>query len=41
MPEWIFAGFDKTKRVAQQHYRDFVKAGKQHPSPLAMVEEPD
>ena len=27
--EWILAGFDKTKRVAQQRYQDFVKAGKE------------
>jgi REP element-mobilizing transposase RayT len=27
--EWILAGFDKIKRVAQQYYRDFVKAGKE------------
>ncbi|SDX20202.1 hypothetical protein [Nitrosomonas communis] len=39
--EWIVVGFDKIKRVAQQHYRAFVKAGKEQPSPLAMVEEPD
>ncbi|WP_430232896.1 hypothetical protein [Nitrosomonas communis] len=33
--ERILAGFDKTKpkRIAQQHYRDFVKAGKEQPSP--------
>jgi REP element-mobilizing transposase RayT len=31
--EWILAGFDKIKSVAQQHYRDFVKAGKEQPSP--------
>ncbi|WP_217646586.1 hypothetical protein [Nitrosomonas sp. Nm34] len=28
---WILARFDNTKRVAQQHYRAFVKAGKEHP----------
>ncbi|SFJ08240.1 transposase [Nitrosomonas sp. Nm34] len=31
--EWILARFDKTKRVAQQRYRDFVRAGKEQPSP--------
>jgi REP element-mobilizing transposase RayT len=31
--EWILAGFDNTKSIAQQRYRDFVKAGKEQPSP--------
>ena len=31
--EWILAGFAKTKGVAQQRYRDFVKQGKKQPSP--------
>jgi hypothetical protein len=35
--EWILAGFDKIKRVAQQHYQDFVKAGKEQPSPWQLL----
>lgn len=35
--EWILAGFDKIKSVAQQHYRDFVKAGKEQPSPWQLL----
>lgn len=31
--DWILAGFAKTKNVAQQRYRDFVKDGKGQPSP--------
>jgi hypothetical protein len=31
--EGILAGFDNTKSVAQQRYRDFVKVGKEQPSP--------
>lgn len=31
--EWILAGFGDIKRIAQQSYRDFVKAGKGQPSP--------
>jgi len=31
--DWVLAGFAKTKGVAQQRYRDFVKAGKGQPSP--------
>jgi hypothetical protein len=29
--EWILAGFDKIKRVAQQHYRDLLKPVKSNP----------
>lgn len=31
--DWILAGFAKTRHVAQQRYRDFVKDGKGQPSP--------
>jgi len=31
--EWILAGFTQTKNAAQLCYRDFVQAGKRHPSP--------
>ena len=31
--EWVLAGFADTKIVAQQHYRDFIQAGKGQPSP--------
>jgi len=31
--DWVLAGFAKTKKVAQQRYRDFVQQGKGHPSP--------
>ena len=31
--EWILAGFDERKSVAQQRYRDFVQAGKGRSSP--------
>ncbi|SDW86580.1 helix-turn-helix domain-containing protein [Nitrosomonas communis] len=31
--EWILAGFDSVKSIAQQLYRDFVQAGKGQPSP--------
>ncbi|MDX8400228.1 MAG: transposase [Gallionellaceae bacterium] len=31
--EWVLAGFAETQNLAQQRYRDFVKAGKGQPSP--------
>lgn len=31
--EWILAGFGKTKKAAQQRYRDFVQEGNGQPSP--------
>jgi hypothetical protein len=31
--QWNLARFTKTKNVAQQHYRDFILAGKGQPSP--------
>lgn len=31
--DWVLAGFAKTKKVAQERYRDFVQAGKGQPSP--------
>ena len=31
--DWVLAGFAKTKKVAQQRYRDFVEQGKGQPSP--------
>lgn len=31
--DWVLAGFAKTKKVAQQRYRDFVQQGKGQPSP--------
>ena len=31
--EWVLAGFANTKNVAQQRYRDFVRAGKRQPAP--------
>ena len=31
--DWVLAGFAKTKNVAQQRYRDFVKQGKGQTSP--------
>lgn len=31
--DWVLAGFAKTKAIAQQHYREFVRQGKGQPSP--------
>ncbi len=31
--DWILSGFAKTRKVSQQRYRDFVKQGKNQPSP--------
>ena len=31
--DWVLAGFAKTKKIAQQRYRDFVQQGKGQPSP--------
>jgi REP element-mobilizing transposase RayT len=31
--DWVLAGFAKTKKVAQQRYRDFVEQGKTRSSP--------
>jgi len=31
--DWILSCFAKTRKVSQQHYRDFVKQGKNQPSP--------
>ena len=36
--EWILAGFAKTKKVAQQRYRDFVQQGKGQPSPWQQLQ---
>ncbi|WP_304054802.1 transposase [Nitrosomonas communis] len=35
--EWILAGFDKKMSVAQQRCRNFVKAGKERPSPWQLL----
>jgi len=31
--EWILSAFGKQRKRAQQHYRDFIKQGKNQPSP--------
>ena len=31
--DWVLGGFAKTKNIAKQRYRDFVKQGKGQPSP--------
>lgn len=31
--DWVLAGFAKTRKVAQQRYRDFVREGKGQPTP--------
>jgi len=31
---WLLSQFAKTKNVAIKHYREFVKAGKNQPSPM-------
>lgn len=35
--DWLLAGFAKTKRTAQERYREFVQAGKGLPSPWAQL----
>jgi putative transposase len=32
--DWLLSQFAKTKKVAIRHYREFVKAGKNQPSPM-------
>ncbi len=35
--DWLLAGFAKTKRTAQERYREFVQAGKGLPSPWSQL----
>ena len=35
--DWVLAGFAKTKRTAQERYRNFVQAGKGLPSPWTQL----
>ncbi len=35
--DWILSAFAKTRKTSQQKYRDFVKAGRNQPSPWAQL----